>query len=246
MPLYHPANKQEFERLFIVYKQAYDQLMAKEQDRLVVLFNVRFRLTLGKRIQFDDSYSYTKTKNVKDTYRLLMRLNDAWFAYEALLALCEQEGKVKLYKRKNKSYMAKPESFDSSHIQMFKLLPPVVHFNKQMAAYFFNKLKRMADLERLLQHLEDRTKGNTNRLVEQAKSRIQQVQQFDLKHILAIIYSIRNLYVHQGDAARSGVKNYTTKLALLKMAYDFLILLITKVGTRVMNDKTKKLSKAAN
>jgi hypothetical protein len=40
---------------------------------------------------------------------------------------------------------------------------------------------------------------------------------------LALVYAIRNMYVHNTDTAKSGVKSYATKIVLLQISKDFMI-----------------------
>lgn len=43
------------------------------------------------------------------------------------------------------------------------------------------------------------------------------------KHVLAISYSIRNQYVHDGEVIHSGIEDIEIKVELLKACYNFVI-----------------------
>lgn len=72
---------------FNQYEQNLSLLRELEQDdlpRSLRLFNIRIRLAIDIQINFKGMISLTKTKEVRDTYVLIIQLMELWNAYEAL------------------------------------------------------------------------------------------------------------------------------------------------------------------
>jgi hypothetical protein len=196
-------NFHRFQVLYSQYKSLFEEYIRIEQSKLFVLFNVRLCLTLGIKISFDNDYSYTKTNSVSQTYKLLIKLSDAWFAYEALLILCESENLV----QKNNGSIRKPNSFDQATLTSFNLSSITNSFNDYLATHLITSPKRKSDLLSYLLHLHQNTKGETKELVQKTINRIMHNTLLEWKHIVATIYAIRNLYIHNGDTAGTGVNN---------------------------------------
>ena len=55
---------------------------------------------------------------------------------------------------------------------------------------------------------------------------------------LALVYAIRNMYVHNTDTAKSGVKSYSTKIAILQVSKDFMIGSMLAISEHVFRAET--------
>jgi len=79
--------EKDISNLFEKYSQSFDKLKENLQDELprsLRLFDIRLRLAIDIQIDFAGEVSFTKTKEVRDTYALLIKLTESWNAYEAL------------------------------------------------------------------------------------------------------------------------------------------------------------------
>ena len=89
--------------LFDNYNQIFkklENLLQDEMPRSLRLFNIRLRLAIDIQIDFKGEISLTKTKEVKDTYVLLIRLMEIWNAYEALFHYVKDAKKITLTPKK--------------------------------------------------------------------------------------------------------------------------------------------------
>ncbi len=230
------------ERLFKFYFEKYlskldelKELTEEDFPRSLRLFDIRFRLALSLQISFDNSISYTKTETTRKTYRLILKLNDLWFAYEGLYKLL-QEGN---YLRSNPT---KSDPFTQERIEEFELDECIDFFNDYLDAHFYTNPRRKNDTESYIQHLIDHSTGRTQPLLlENLKNNIQQEFEAPFNQILALIYAIRNMYVHNADSARTGVKQYQTKIELLKNCIDFLIISILKISVFIINERVENI-----
>jgi len=74
-------------QLFEQYEQSLSLLRELEQDdlpRSLRSFNIRIRLAIDIQVNFKGMISLTKTKDVRDTYALIIQLVELWNAFEAL------------------------------------------------------------------------------------------------------------------------------------------------------------------
>ena len=56
------------------------------------------------------------------------------------------------------------------------------------------------------------------------------------KHLLGLAYSLRNLFVHAGEAAKTGVDSYRTKIYSLRLLIDYLIVLQLQMGAVLLEE----------
>lgn len=195
-------------------------------------FDIRFRLACSLQISFDNTFSYTKTESTRKTYRALMELNDLWFAYEGLFSLCKSNGMVKASGNKSDPFLEEMvEDLGLNHIVLL------------LSADFVDRLlsdpMRRGDLcgyiDYLLASATSRTqKGFLGRL--KIKTEESECPTFSMW--LALVYAIRNMYVHNTDTAKSGVKSYATKIALLQASKYFMIGSMLAISEHVFSAET--------
>src|SRR5665647_3155383 len=87
---------QETRTLFEDYNRKFESLKEILQDELprsLKLYNIRLRLAIDMQIDFKGEISLTKTREVRETYILIIKLMECWNAYEALYHYVKSTGK---------------------------------------------------------------------------------------------------------------------------------------------------------
>jgi hypothetical protein len=99
------------------------------------------------------------------------------------------------------------------------------------------------DLQQYIDHL---TKGATSKeqknTLADVYNRFTNNDIFSIKEALAFAYAVRNQYVHSGEAPISGVKDIGTKLVVLNISFDFLVLLCLRLGELLLDSRAAKLT----
>lgn len=225
--------KPDFDKEYKKYEADYENYLTKAKSsfpQYLRLSNIRFRLTLSKRIGFDSSISYTKTKRTREIYRYLFKLNDAWFTYEAVLKLCDSEG----YTRVQTSKFSRLDGNVNSNINLSVI---DTSFNKLFKTEILSSSKKKNDILGALNYMESQSQRNLANALGSIRRKINAAADFDNKDILAIIYSIRNGYVHQGDAAGSGVQDFSAKTLLIQNLYSYSMSYLLKILMYVVQQK---------
>lgn len=234
MSVFIASHTQPFNEYYQTYQNCYSRFW--QQEKLLISkgcirkFDVRIRLVLGMEIKFNKDFAYTKTPDIETIYQLSLKLNEAWFAYESLLNVCEELQLVKYKTKGQQKTLVKTDPFESTQISILDL-PKIIHFfNNYLREQLFNKSKSHEDLLNYLHYLMAHSSTGMSKALKKCLKCLQYKKILNFQEVLTIIYAIRNLYVHNGDAAKSGVKYYHTKLTLLCNAYDFLVLLCVQVA----------------
>ena len=208
------------------------ELYDGDLPREIRQFDIRFRLACSLQISFDSTFSYTKTERTRKTYRTLIELNDLWFAYEGLFSLCQLKGIVKPSGTKSDPFLEEMvEELGLNHI---------VHL---LGATYADRLlsdpSRRGDfcgyIDYLLASATTRTQKS---LLGRLKVKTQESQCPRFGMWLALVYAIRNMYVHNTDTAKSGVKSYSTKIAILQVSKDFMIGSMLAISEHVFRAET--------
>lgn len=197
-------------------------------------FDIRFRLACSLQISFDSDFSYTKTDSTKRTYRGLMQLNDLWFAYEGLFYLSKDRNLVKTSGSKSDPFLEEV-SEDLGLNNIAKMLEPA----------YFNELlvdnARRSDLFGYIEYLRGCATSKTQiRLLERLKDMTQASKPPSFSLWLSLIYAIRNMYVHNTDTAKSGVRSYATKIAVLSLSKDFMIGTMLAIAERLLSEEIRE------
>ena len=196
-----------FTNSFNSYKAKFEVLKELYEDdfpKLLRLFDIRLRLALSLKIGFDNTISYTKTETTRKTYNLILRLNDLWFAYEGLYKLCSKKSYLK-------SNPTKSDPFTVEKITELLLDEKVTNFGNYLSNIYENS-RTKTDFINYIQYLIDNSTGVTQqRLLNRLKNKVPHEENPEFNEILSLIYGMRNMYVHNTDTAKSGVKQYNTK-----------------------------------
>lgn len=187
--------------------------------RTLRLFRIRLNLCLGFDISFNTRFALVKDENVRSTYVIIMQCNEAWFAFESLVKHgnslgITQHGGSAINKFNENSLSAVPQILECIRIS-----------NRRFRETIYSETKRVVDIENYLKFLQNGSRPRVRDALVSAESKIS--NNLDLEHfeLLSIIYATRNLFVHEGETAKSGIKNYRNKIRILEITYDYLILL---------------------
>jgi hypothetical protein len=220
--------------LFDKYNQSFDKLKDLLQDELprsLRLFNIRLRLALDIEIDFKGEISLTKSKEVRSTYVLLIKLMESWNAYEALIH----------YVRDTKKYANTKESVYKAYSQTLLKevgsLPILKQTLDQLKSKYNSDNNFKHDFKQLIKKIETDGRIRPN-LTESCISILEYFEgnkNISGIEIIALIYAERNMYYHNGETAKMGMRygnrQYLIK-ALMTSFYKHMLLL-----TRIIIEK---------
>lgn len=222
-------NKDIF-NLFEKYNQSYERLRDLLQDELprsLRLFNIRLRLAIDIQIDFKGEISLTKSKEVRDTYVLLIRMMECWNAYEALFH----------YVKETKKYANTKESVYKAYSQNFLTEVGSLTILKdtldQLKTKFNVDNNFKSDIKQLIKRIEDDVRIRPN-LTESCKNIVEFFEgnkSVSGIETIALIYAERNMYYHNGETAKMGMryKNRQLLISTLTTCFYKHILLLTTV-----------------
>lgn len=180
-------------------------------------FDIRFRLTCSLNVSFDATSSYTKSLETRKTYQALLMLNDSWFAYESCFELCKA-------RKITKASPTKSEPFTLDVIRQLGLEKIAENLYNRYEEDILMSEKRRSDYFDYLGHLHSLAKTKTQQaLLQSLHDEASAASCPKFSHWLGLVYAIRNAYVHNADTAKSGVKYYSTKIAVLNLSRSFMI-----------------------
>jgi len=231
--------EKEVKKLFDDYNQNFEKLsilLKDELPRSLKLFNIRFRLALDIMVDFKGEVSLTKTKEVRDTYVLLAKLMESWNAYEALFHYVKETKKyanvkTSIYKAYSEAFLTEvgsmpvlKESLDNIKTQFAN--------NDSFKKDFKQYIQKIIDNENIVPSLTDYCKRFID-CFEKGK-KISGIE------IIALIYTERNMYYHNGETAKMGI-SYKNRQYLLKTLtasfHKHILLLITKILEKEYQEK---------
>lgn len=222
-------------QLYYEYEENLNQLKELEKDdlaRSLRLFNIRIRLAIDIQIDFKGELSLTKTKEVRDTYVLLIQLMELWNAYEALSHyvcevtdhLVEKVSKSKIYTQKYLKQVGSLSSLADTIIRIRNTYKKSATFKEDFDIY----LKRIEDDGKLSKTLKD----DAVSIGKYAKEEI------DISgiEVLSLIYAERNMYYHNGETAKMGMR-YSNRKKLITWFKAVLFVQTLKVANAVIVER---------
>jgi len=232
------VNNTLYESCFESYKKVFgdlEELAEAEFPKDIRQFDIRFCLAFGLKIGFDSSANYIKNENERKIYSLIIRQNEMFFAYEGLYNICKNQGILR-------SNPSKSDPFTQDAIETLGLLQIVCNFNNYVNAVFYSSQRLLTDLSDFLEYLKDNafSKDLTLKL-GRFNSKLLSRSNLDFNEIFALIYAMRNQYVHNAASAKSGVTLYKTKIDILKNSSDFLTLTNLIVGKHIIDLKIEEV-----
>jgi hypothetical protein len=203
-------NKSDFENIF---------------PRELRLFRVRLRLAVGLKISFDKNFAMVKNEPTEKAYIEIMKCNEAWFSYEAMNKLCH-----KWNLKKAPPITSIADIFDAPTLNLFNIKNEIDNFNNEVKTVICSNPNIASDIAKYLTFLEGAVeKDALKNLIRPTINKITTKQDWESKEIFGVLYATRNIFVHQGETAKSGVKFYKNKILFLKILYDYAILFQIKV-----------------
>ena len=210
--LYNKPNKDVLEDLYGKFQILQDQLkdIAKNDSdnydiilpRELRLFRIRLRLSLGVKFSFDTKYALVKDAQVKEAYIMILRCNEAWFSYEAMKAYCLSLGLTK-------TISTPVDIFTQQTLtDEFKLTGIINTINEILSKNVIKSVKAREDIADYINFLEGHAKGNLRGLLSATQTKIRNNESLVHKELLSIVYATRNIFVHAGETAKSGIKKY--------------------------------------
>lgn len=221
---------QDLRNLFNGYNKKFEslkKLLQGELPRSLRLFNIRLRLALDIQIDFKGELSLTKTKKVKDTYVLIIRMMECWNAYEALF-----------HYAKEKNYANSNTSIYKAYSQTFLTEAGSLGILKQTLDNLKNKYNNDGHFKDDFDQYIDRI-DNDNRIRDRLKECCKDsAEYFNGRknisgiEIIALIYAERNMYYHNGETAKMGMR-YPNRQHLINeytsCFYRHILILTTKI-----------------
>jgi hypothetical protein len=226
------------EKLFKLYQKSFKALSAVEEDdipRSLRLFNIRLRLALDMKVDFDGAYSLTRTKVVRETYSLIFRLLEAWNAYEALSHYAKE---VSHYVG---SGGAKSRIYSKEILENSGALAAL----KEALVWLRDEYTRDSRMRKSLNDYFGRI-NNDVLLGKTIKDDAKSISEFlrGLKDIsgvelISLFYAERNLYYHNGESAKMGM-NYRDRKKLISKYRDVLLDNLLMISVFIMDEQIAK------
>jgi hypothetical protein len=229
--------------LFDNYNQIFKKLEKLPQDELprsLRLFNIRLRLAIDIQIDFKGEISLTKTKEVKDTYVLLIRLMEIWNAYEALFHYVK-DTKKKYVSAKESIYKAYSQNF-LTEVGSLTILKDTLD---QLKTKYNTDNNFKNDFKKLIEKIEgdDRIRQNLKESCKNIVEYFEGKKSISGIETIALIYAERNMYYHNGGTARMGMKKYKNRQFLIRTLttgfYKHILLLATMIIKKEHDEKMK-------
>jgi hypothetical protein len=223
------------DKLFKSYEQSFKALRETEQDeisRSLRLFNIRLRLALDLHVDFSGDYSLTRTKIVRETYSLIFQLLESWNAYEALSHYAKQ---VSSYvNSKNVKSRIYSKEFLEKTGSMISLENGLAWLREEYSSDSKTRESIRCYLDRIVL---DSELGKT--IKEDAKSisdHLSGAKSISGIELLSLIYDERNLYYHNGESAKMGMR-YGDRKKLISKYREVIIESMIKIAVCIMDEQ---------
>ncbi len=222
----------DVKELFENYVQKFDEFKELMQDRLprsLKLFNIRLRLAIDIQIDFKNEVSLTKTKAVRDTYILLIKMMESWNAYEALYHYVKETNRYadtserRIYKTYSENFLNEVQS-----------LPILKQTLDDLKLKYLNDIKFKVDFTELITRIEndERIRNNLTISCKHILEYFDGTKTISGMEIIALIYAERNIYYHNGETVKMGMRYSNRQFLIKSLTYGFhkhILLLITKI-----------------
>ena len=225
-------------QLFFQYSSRFDELRDLEQDELprsLRLFNIRQRLAADIQINFKGEISLTKTKEVRETYILIIQLMEAWNAYEAFSHyanevsshVAKKVSKSKIYTKAFLTTVGSMQTLESALTWIKSEYDKSNRFNKDISQY----ISRIEQDSQLSSKLKEDAKSLLDHL-----NNMKTISGYEL---LSIIYAERNMYYHNGETAKMGMA-YSNRKKLINKYREILFEHMLKLAIHIIDEQIDK------
>lgn len=231
-----------FDWFYEHYEDSHQNLMEASEGKVplnIVLFDVRLNNTLSMDITLNQRFRYAKNNLAREVFRLMIKITNIWFCYEAILAACDESGL--LQNNKSKINSLRNDVLEDLE-KNYNIYDVMFSFWGMSGDLLSSNEKYRADIQRYVDHLaKGATSWEQKRYLPDVYNRFTNHEMFSVQEVLSLAYAIRNQYVHAGESPKSGVAHYSTKIAILQDCYDFMVLFCLRLGTLVVDRSISKI-----
>lgn len=218
-------------------------------------FNIRIKLAIDIQISFKNEVARTTTERVRATYELFIKLMESWNAYDVLRSYAlskDKDGIGDKYTKPKPKPKSKPHPYNpfldtvlvdsDSRVVLHSKLESLKSKCKEDAK-FNNKFKDL-----LVRFKDDENIGTT--LKDSCQNLINYFYGSDTilePEILALIYTTRNMYYHNGEVAGKDL-DYGRRIILMRLLIsclqEYMLLLATyiiekEIAIKINENKNK-------
>ncbi len=234
-PLNFESSNALFEHLYQDFEQCFEALILKANldrdnfdqifNRPLRLFRLRLKLTIGLNLSIDPQYALVRNKSTANTYVQIFKSNEAWSTYEAMLKIAS----TRHWKKPNVKSAA--DVFAPETIRMFGVEAVLDVANTLFAQHIMARPNIKNDVVNYLQAMAGKVENkHLAFLLNQTAHKIQQHDLLDHRDLMSIVNGTRNIFVHQGETAKTGAKLYKSKELLHQIVYDYTVLFLLRVA----------------
>ena len=213
---------EDYQRLFDSYT---DIVGWDDVPRSLRLFDIRFRLALDLKVDFEGGRARVRTDIVREAYQKLYGLVDLYNAYEAYMTYHLSVSEFSIRKSREKAE-AKNKKFES-FLEVTGANRVLSNLQDEICARVYSEKKFSKDyliyINKLIEFsIEGR--GTFLALLD-IKKDIKKGRASRLVNIFSLIYAERNQFYHNGQAAKMGI-SYKHRIWLLDQYREAIIRLI--------------------
>lgn len=225
-------KEESFKKELTRFKRNVESLKEKYKDKQEIYkrlnhFDLRFRLALDTEVSFSQKYgSSTNTKDVKDTYTLLIKVCSLWNALDSFTLLFTNENSS--VPSAIERQFEKEKSLEKNLLNIFLLLKNSVEKKAKVFETYENVLS------------SNGTKNQKNGIHVFFDS-LKIGRPTNLFLIFRAIYAERNNYYHNGATAKFGI-DYSSRKQILKIYQDFLQVFICDAANIWMEKELAKFN----
>jgi len=208
------------ENFFDLYNFTFQKINDIYQDdipRKLRLFNIRFRLALDIEIKFKGDITLTKTKEVRDTYILIIKLLEIWNSYEAFIHYLNE---LNCYIIKNQAVYKKisKKILESANV-LFWLKNATNQIKDECKENnnFKNDFSKYIERIKNDENLRDNLKVSCSNIL----NIFDKSEEISGQELIALIYAERNMYYHNGETAKMGM-SYANRKKILTIYIETL------------------------
>ena len=213
----------------------FERLKSKLGDTLsrnLRLFNIRFRLAHDILIDFKGEISMTKTLDVRNTYKIIIKLMETWNSYEALYHYVKELGKYcnpkeNITKKYSQSFLDKIGSLSLLKTKL-DIIKGLYESDSNFKDDFSQLIERFIKDDRISPKLKESCKNVLDYF--ENKKTISGIE------IIALIYAERNMYYHNGETAKMGMR-YLNRQNLINIYQDCLEKHILILATHIIQNE---------
>lgn len=236
MKLHFESNQKMLEDIHKKYRQSSLKLIRKiSEDKDLSefdTFNKRLKLNIGMGITYNHELSGIKRIDTKKCYKLMLKITDLWFAFEHLCKVAKDTFPL--------SSNQKIAPYDDAFYKRIGMNKITKHFNELLYAEILHKKNWRKEFYLWSYYLQNNVHGGVKSTVGSLKKLVQEKESFQERHIFALAYALRNLYVHKGIAAALGSNDYKFKVKLYSLLYDTLVLYSFYLANEYCKEKIKQ------